>query len=441
MYGTLESATQTATETIAAAGGEGTSVFFTAWGQVLMITMILGLSLPVAVHGLILSFKRDPEVFQAIRFSSAMGLSLLSLMPAIAIFEAWQNLGPWMHTRYYTYLLPLALIVLIEAYANHADRIWPWAKYVVIAVFLGLSAINLVTAAIPYASNWIDAPDFRMHMDNLVLSSISISIAMVLAILWIWKTRAAMAIALVVALGLSVMSGSHNTNFLRTTFGYETPYEHLARVMSGYIPQAELDRAVIIGQFEMIQRTVFSAGSGGIEIRHPVDVIARSDIDPSKAWLITIGDQVVDGFGEPTVSNPGYKLYSLDPANSLQPRNETIAEFSNPCSNPSDSDWSCGAETSITLSSPFPRNTSFELVFEVSDWAAGQELEFILGDATIVGSFEEGISGVFAKLPNTTSSEFLTIRLKSPDSTESSAGKPFIRPIWGYSRATIGSAG
>jgi phosphoglycerol transferase len=441
MYGTLETATQTATETIAAANGEGTSVFFTAWGQVLMITMILGLSLPVAVHGLILSFKRDPEVFQAIRFRSAMGLSLLSLMPAIAIFEAWQNLGPWMHTRYYTYLIPLALIVLIEAYANHGDRIWAWAKYGVVAVFLGLSAINLVTAAIPYASNWIDAPDFRMHMDNLVLSSISIFITMVLAILWIWKTRAAMVIALVVALGLSVMSGSHNTNFLRTTFGYESPYEHLARLLSGYIPQAELDRAVIIGQLEMIQRTVFSAGSGGIEIRHPVDVISKSEIDPSKAWLIAIGDQVVDGFGEPTVSNPGYKLYSLDPSNSLQPRNETIEDFSNPCSNLSDSDWSCGAETSISLSSPLPRNASLDLVFEVSDWAAGQELEFILGDATIVGSFEEGISGVFAKLPNTTSSESLTIRLKSPDSTASSAGKPFIRPIWGYSRATIGSAG
>jgi phosphoglycerol transferase len=441
MYGTLGTATQTATETIAAATGDGTSVFFTAWGQILMVTMILGLGFPVAVQGLLLSFKKDPEVFEAVKFRSAMGLSLLSLMPAIAIFEAWQNLGPWMHTRYYAYLIPLALIALIEAYVNYGDRIWAWAKYVVVVVFLGLSGFNLVTAAIPYSSNWIDGPDFRMHMDNIVLSSISTLIAMVLAVLWIWKTRAAMASALVVTLVLAVVSGSHTTNFLKTTFGYESPYEHLARVLSGYIPQNELDRAVIIGQFEMIQRTVFSAQSGGIEIRHPVDVLSRSDVDPAKAWLITIGDQVVEGFGEPMVSNPGYKLYSIDPSNSLKPRIHTIEDFSNPCPSSSDSGWACGAETSLSLTSPFPRNTSLDLMFEVSDGLAGKELEFVLGDATVVGSFDAGIAGVFAKLPNTGSSEVLTIRLKSPDNDSSFEGERFIKPIWGYSRATIGASG
>ena len=441
MYGTLETATQTATETIAAATGDGTSVFFTAWGQVLMITMILGMSLPVAVHGLILSFKKDSSAFQAVRFRSAMGLSLLSLMPAIAIFEAWQNLGPWMHTRYYTYLMPLALIALVEAYANQVERIWSWAKFLVVFIFLGLSGFNLVTAAIPYASNWIDAPDFWMHTGNVVYSSISIFIAMMLAVLWIWKARTAMAIALTLGLGLAVISGSHTTNFLKTTFGSETAYEHLARVMSGYIPQDELDRAVIIGQFEMIQRTVFSSGSGGIEIRHPVDVLSRSDVDPAKAWLITIGDQVVEGFGEPNVSNPGYKLYSLDPSNSLKPRVETIEEFSNSCPGSSDSGWACGAETSISLASMFPRNTSLDLIFEVSDRLAGQEIEFVLGNASIVGSFEAGIAGVFAKFPNSSPTEFLTIRLKSPDNASSFEGKRFIRPIWGHSKATIGASG
>jgi len=228
---------------------------------------------------------------------------------------------------------------------------------------------------------------------------------------------------------------------LKTTFGYESPYEHLARVMSGYIPQNELDRAVIIGQFEMIQRTVFSAQSGGIEIRHPVEVLTRSDVDSSKAWLITIGDQVVEGFGDPTISNPGYKLYSIDSSNSLKPRIATIEDFSNPCPSTADSGWACGAETSITLTSLFPRNTSLDLMFEVSDQLAGQELEFVLGDATIVGSFEEGIAGVFAKLPNSSAAEVLTIRLKSPDNDSSFEGERFIKPIWGYSRATIGASG
>jgi|688.fasta_scaffold178496_2 phosphoglycerol transferase len=437
MYGTLETATQTATETIAAAGGEGTSVFFTAWGQVLMITMILGLALPIAVHGLLLSLRKDPVTIEAVKFRSLMGLSLLSLMPAIAIFEAWQSLGPWMHTRYYTYLLPLSLIVLIEAYRNQEPKFWPWAKYSVIAIFLGLAGFNLFTAAIPYVSNWIDGPDFRMHMDNLVVSSVSILGAIVASVIWVWRIKVAVAIALILAFALSVFSGAHTTTFLKTTFGYEMAYEHLARVLSGYVPQAELDRAVMIGQFEMVQRTVFSSMTGTMEVRHPVDVLSRADVDPSKAWLITIGDQVVEGFGEPTVTNEGYKLYSLNPLNELKPRSQTIETVTNNCPNNSDQGWSCGTETSVFFNSSFPANASVDFIFEVSEWAAGKELEFTLGDAVLIGQFEKGIASVFGKFTNSSSAESLIIRVKSDSTEESQEAVRLIRPIWGNSKVAI----
>ena len=441
MYGTLETATQTATETLASAGGDGTSVFFTAWGQVLMVTMILGLALPVAIHGLILSIKKDPEVIEAVKFRSLMGLSLLSLMPAIAIFEAWQNLGPWMHTRYYTYLLPLTMVLLIESYRNQEAKFWPWAKYVVVAIFLGLSGINLFTNAAPYASNWIDGPDFRMHIDNFAVSAAVIVIAMVASIVWVWKRKLAIGSALVLALVLSVFSGVHTTTFLKSTFGYEIAYEHLARVLNGYIPQSELDRSVLIGQFEMIQRTVFSAMTGTAEIRHPVEVLNRTDLDPSKAWLIAIGDQVVEGFGEPTVSGGGYRLYSLDPSNGLRPRNETIDGLTHPCIDTSDPGWSCGAETSVSFKSKFPANSSVDFMFEVSEWAAGKELEFTLGDASLSGQFGKGIASVFIKFTNSSSAETLTVRIKPGSTERSDEGLRLIRPIWGNSKSTIIPAG
>jgi hypothetical protein len=177
--------------------------------------------------------------------------------------------------------------------------------------------------------------------------------------------------------------------------------------------------------------------TGTAEVRHPVDVLSRADIDPSKTWLITIGDQVVEGFGEPTITNEGYKLYSLNPSNELKPRDQTISNVTNPCLDTSDEAWSCGAETSVSFDSSFPANASVDFIFEVSEWAAGKELEFTLGDAVLSGQFEKGIAGVFVKFTNSSSEESLIIRAKSDSTEESQEAVRLIRPIWGNSKVTI----
>jgi hypothetical protein len=366
-----------------------------------------------------------------------MGLLLLSLMPAIAIFEAWQNLGVWMHTRYYTYLLPLAVVVLIEALRPQDQKLWPWAKYTIAAVFIGLAGFNLVTAAAPFSSNWIDAPDFRVHIDNLALSSFATVAAIIAALMWPWFNKSAIGIALVVSCSLSMFSGQSITNFLKTNFGQELGYENIARVLSEFIPQNETDRTVIYGQNELLQRAVFSARSGGIEIRPESESgLDIADIDPTKAWLVTVGDTVLRGIDEPTITGLGYKMYSLDPENTLIPRYETITSFSSACSGKGDAEWACGSETSIVLTSGISNKATVDLIFELSEAASQNEIEFVLGDDSIRGKFEPGISSVFVKFTNTSPADKLTIRSLPNQSSTIGPQERFIRPMWGYSADT-----
>lgn len=438
MYGTLESVAQTTANVIVTSPEAGTSVFFTAWGQVVMVAMILGLALPVAVHGLVLSAKKDAVLIGQVRFRALMGLLLLSLMPAIAIFESWQNLGVWMHTRYYTYLIPLALLALIESLRNQDTKLWPWAKYSLAALFLTLAVFNFFTTAAPYSSNWIDAPDFRAHIDNTVLSSISILIMASGSLFWIWKSRVGISIALAVAVVAAIFTGGHITAFLKTNFGNELAFEHVARVLRDFLPQEELDRALLVGQYEMMQRTIFSSLTGSAEIRSPsAEGLDRKDIDSSKSWLVTIGEQAVIGLPQPSIFGGGYKMYSLDPSNSLKPRSQTIVNFSGNCPEASDAGWSCGIETTIRLHGFFPANASVDLIFEIPEWVSGQELEFVLGDETISGQFEEGISSLFMKFSNSAPTETLIVRVAAVNKSALENQGKFIRPIWGQAKPTL----
>jgi phosphoglycerol transferase len=434
MYGTLESITQGAASKVisSVADESGGNVFYTGWGQTLMMTMIIGIALPVAIHGFILGFKRGPELFEQVKFRALMGLALLSMMGAIAMFEALINFSVWMHTRYYTYLIPLAFVVLIEALRNKEKRVWPWAKYVVVAIFLALSAYNLVTNAAPYASNWIDAPDFRAHIDNLSIAQFSIVVGMIAAIIWVKSSRVSMVAELILALCLSIFSGAHNTNFLKNALGEELAYEHVARVFRDFLPQGEVDSLLLVGQYEMMQRTVFSSLTGSAQIQPPPEgSLDKSSMDSKTSWLVTIGDIAVSGFEEPTIKGLGYNMYSLDPSNSLIPRNNRVVSFSNTCETGADSEWACGTETEVAVQGGFPSNANVDLIIELSPEASEGEIELVLGGAAISGKLSPGINALNVKFSNASPVETLLIRAKSSDAIGLNIDSRFVRVLWG----------
>jgi hypothetical protein len=75
-----------------------------------------------------------------------------------------------------------------------------------------------------------------------------------------------------------------------------------------------------------------------------------------------------------------------------------------------------------------------DLIFEVSDWAAGKELEFVLGDSSFVGQFGKGLSSVYLRFANSYPGDTMTIRIKQEGAEELTESQKFVRPVWGFSK-------
>jgi phosphoglycerol transferase len=365
----------------------------TAWGQILMITMILGFSLPVAILGLLESFKKDKQAFLANRFRALFTLSLLNMMAVVAVFEAWQNLTNWMHTRYNSYLIPLAIIVLIEAYINFDRAPGKLSKRLTVGGFTLLSLFALFTAAIPYGANWIDAPDFKAHIDNLVISSIAIVVATSLGLWWLWNNKIPMLVGIVFMVGSSVFTGAHISSFLSTNFGQDTTYDHLGRVLRDLLPQEQRDSTLLVGDNNTsMERALFSALSGGAKPKMvSAEGFAVTEVPDETSWVVKVGEPTITGFEEPILKGLGFSIYSMKGVQNLEPANNQMISISNACSAPEDRLWICGAAGDVSFDDLGASFTKVDLILEVSEKASQGELEFSLGDQVLKGTLPEGV--------------------------------------------------
>jgi phosphoglycerol transferase len=429
-YASLPQAGGLATEALAK--NSGLSVIGTSWGQTLMITMIVGVALAVAVHG-ILSVLPKSQLAHFGDFSARtlIGLSLLNMMAVSAIFEAWGNLDVWMHTRYYSYLIPLAGVILLEAYARSNTPSKPIVKRIVVGVFLVVAAVALFTAAIPYGANWIDAPDFKFHIDNLALSSIFIIVSMALAIWWLWDSKTPMLIAVIVSLITSMFSGSYISNFLSTSFGKDSTYDQLGRVLRDYLPQDELDKTVLIGENQtLLERALFVALTGQAKmIRAGEDAIAVESLDPSVRWLVKVGQANISGLPEPYILGTEYSIYSLKPDNQLTPRNNDAGISSNACAEPANLGWVCGTDTLVSLSKSVSPSGEIDLIIDVSEGASTSEIEFVLGESVLAGTFPKGIYSLTLSFTNVRSESEMIVRTKQSANTTGSEEVRFVRIV------------
>jgi hypothetical protein len=334
------------------------------------------------------------------------------MMAVVAVFEAWQNLTTWMHTRYYSYLIPLAVVALVEAYSRARADSRPFLKRIVVGIFLVLASVALFTAAIPYGANWIDAPDFKFHIDNLVFSSILIVLSIALAIWWLWDVKKSMLLALVVALLASTFSGTHISNFLVASFGQDSVHDQLGRVLRNYLPPAELDKTVIVGDNHTnAERVLFGTLNG--EARFvgggptPTDV---SSLGQGVRWVVALGEVGLSGVSEPVMTGGGFKIYSLMADGEISPQNNDALLFTNVCPESSSVAWACGTETILKFSQFVPTKGEIDLIIDVSETASQGELEFVLGDSSLRGTLPAGVYSLTLSFENTTPSQELVIR-------------------------------
>jgi phosphoglycerol transferase len=409
-YGAAISSGEAVANTLGGNTWEG--VPYSAWGQILMTTMILGLSLSVSLVSLISSLKRDPEAFESNRFRVLFALCLLNMMSVSAIFESWQDIGHWMHTRYHSYLIPLGIIVFVEAYKNRASIQPKSVKLAVVGLFVVLSVIALVTAAVPYGANWIDAPDFKTHIDLPVFSSVSLIVGMILAIWWIWDSKLPMIAGLIATLLTSIISGVHITAFLQTSFGSETVHDQLGRILRNYLPEEELDKAVLVGDnWVNLDRALFMAVNGNAtKISAPEGSFDINQIDGDARWLIRVGNVEVNGLGEPTIVGQDYSFYSLSEQNSLRPKFDSGSSYEAKCTNSDDAMWLCGNEAVVSFNESSSKNTRVDFIVEFSEEASKVELEFILGDSTLRGTPPPGPYALTLPFSNSQGTDKLIIR-------------------------------
>jgi hypothetical protein len=397
------------------------NLFVTAWGQTLMTVMILGVAVPVAITGLLDSVFGEKGKFETNSFRSLFAIALLNMVAVAALFEAWQNLTNWMHTRYHSYLIPLALVALVEAYVRSKDSGNKLVKRIVVGIFVAISTVNLVTAAVPYGANWIDAPDFKAHIDNLALSSVAIVLAIGLAIWWLWHTRFAMLGGIFLLAASSVFSGTYISNFLASSFGQDTSFDHLARVIRDFIPQDELDTSVVVGDNHTnVERVLFGSLSGGAKMGNPGGTAFElSTLSPEVRWVVNAGENVVQGFGSPFISGPGFAIYSTNKNNQFTPRNNDVLSIDGLCQ---DQVWGCGSEVNVQLDSALGRAVVLDVILEVSEAASRGNIEFIVGDEVLAGQLPAGIFALTLSYP-----------------TQSYVGDLVIRAVMGSEAASLGS--
>jgi phosphoglycerol transferase len=419
-------------ETVASTLGVNTwvAVPVTAWGQVLMVTMILGLSLPVAILGLLESLKKDKQVFLSNRFRTLFALSLMNMMAVVAIFEAWQNLTNWMHTRYNSYLIPLALIVLVEAYIHFDNAPGKLTKRLIVGGFAFLSLFALFTAAIPYGANWIDAPDFKAHIDNLVMSSMAIVVGITLAIWWLWRAKTPLLVGIVCVIVSSIFTGAHISNFLGANFGQDTTNDHLGRVLRDLLPQDQRDSTLLVGDNSTsMERALFSALSGGAKLKMVSgEGFDLTEVPSETSWVVKVGDPAITGFGEPTLNGFGFSIYSLKGTQNLEPAKNQIKTFSNSCSAPEDRLWICGSAGEVSFDVSKDGFTKVDLILEVSEMASQGELEFSMGDQLLKGTLPQGVFAVSLNLTSADSG-VLSIRASGESAEKNFESSRLVRVI------------
>jgi phosphoglycerol transferase len=429
-YGTVESATGLAATTLVQ--NSGLDALTTSWGQTMMIVIIAGVALPVALLGFITTLRKDTAAFQQNKVRSLVAISLLNMMAVSALFEAWLGLSTWMHTRYYSYLIPLLVIALIEAFINSESIDNKKVKVPLVLLYLVIGSIALVTAGIPYGANWIDAPDFRAHIDNHFFSSVFIFVALCLAVSWIWSTKIVLAVAIGVTVVSFVLSGTYISTFLQSTFGRDTTYDHLGRVLRDFLPQDELDRTVLIGDNNTtMERALFSSLSGEARaLLAPLDGVDVTKFEDDVQWIVRVGEPTVSGLGSPVISGDGFSIHKVSSGEPSRPRSNSLVSVSNLCDGGAELGWTCGSSSVVDYRPQASGQVVVDLVLEISDIAAQGDLEFQIGQSSFRGTLPQGNFALTISFAGETKGGQLLIRA-TPESPAAQSGvdQKFVRVI------------
>jgi hypothetical protein len=400
----------------------------TLFGQTMMIVMSVGLALPIGIIAVLSVLKSgDADSFARNRSGVLIGLSIANMVAVTAVFEAWVGLFTWMHTRYYSYLIPLALVVIAEAWANRSQTRTSLKQIVTIGLFCVFSGIAFFTMAIPYNTNWVDAPDFKFHVNNPAISGFLIVATVIAALIYLFHARSALLVAFVLVSTAYLGAGMYITNYLHQTFGDEVTSDNLARILRSALTQDQVDRTVIVGPGVVeIDRALFGSLSGSA--RAQIVSGTSSDLGflrPDDMWLVTLGDVELEGLNPATVTGSGFSLYSLSDEAKIQSRVSDAFEMSSKCALPENTEWACGSVTTIDWAGDFQMGSAVDVIFEV--FGENQNVSLALGPTKLEGTFGEGVWVTTVRFSRSSEGQKLSILSNNPEIESTGTELRFVR--------------
>ena len=429
VFGTYGGADRTPAAIIEDSGIEiVTALPGTALGQTLVMVLSIGLALPVAVIAVLSVLRKiDAEAFSRTKAGVLIGLAIANMMAVTAVFEAWIELFTWMHTRYYSYLIPLALVVLAEAWANRGSGKFSWLSRIVIGIFTVISGYAFFTLATPYGTNWVDAPDFKFHIDNPVISGFLIVATLITGLVYLFHARSSLVVGFVLLFVAYLGAGQHIANYLYEKFGENIVSDDLSRILREALPQDQVDRTVLVGPGVVeMDRALFGSLSG-LARAHIVSG-ASSDlsfIKPEDLWVVTLGDVQLQGLGPATVSGLGFAMYGLSDEAKIDSRSGETFEIGAPCALPENTGWACGSETTIAWEGGVRGGSVLDVIFEVH--GENQEVVFALGSTRLEGTFKKGVWATTLRFAGEGEAPSLSILSTMPQASTASGEEKLVR--------------
>jgi hypothetical protein len=260
----------------------------------------------------------------------------------------------------------------------------------VIGIFTIISGYAFLTTAAPYSTNWVDAPDFKFHIDNPAFSGFLIVTTLIAGLIYLFHARSALLVGFVILFAAYLGAGQHITSYLFEKFGVDIVSDDVARILREALPQDQVDRTVLVGPGVVeMDRALFGTLSGSARAHVTSGVVSDlSFIQPDDLWVVALGDVQLEGLGPVSVSGLGFSMYALSEEIKIEPRMRKEFQLSSPCNSPENLGWACGPETSIDWNGEISGGAIVDVIFEVS--GDGQKVAFALGTSQIEGVFSEG---------------------------------------------------
>jgi phosphoglycerol transferase len=421
VYGSVAESASSNSSKIFGALKVAPKVFF---GHMLALAVLYGVPSGVMICTLLSVRSRDSLRSPAHQLSIYSCLVLGSLLATTALFTASVvGSGPHetasrLHLRYYSFALPLLLVVAAGQLHSSAPPTSRRSK-VLVAFPIGILVLYCLHSNLrPFAPNFIDSPDFiGLIRDPQWFWLISVTSLLCLAA-WIWDTKVGVRSYFVAVVPLSLFALTvSTTNDLRSRI-VSDPYVEAGIFARQYLHPEETSQLIVAGaDLGQVFRTLLYFDRPKVKMV-VVPTWGSPPLENDTRWLLRIGEgpAAKDAFFE--ITGPGYSLSRIGDPNRIDFKEGfwpgIIRQASGLYAAESWGAWSSAAAVTLEFVKPLPDHFSVHLVARAIEGNAGKELRAKVGDEVVAFTLGENFEERVLPFKNPGQSNRLVIEVPPP---------------------------